>query len=281
MTCSISSLQAQAQNKIVRLLGLQQAEARIEVQALLRSILNASNAWLIAHSKDMIEPEKLSGFEVLLERRLKGEPVAYIVGFREFYGMDFRVSEDVLIPRPETELLVDLALDRIPENGNFRVLDLGTGSGIIAISVARQRKNALVTAAEKSSRALSVAKMNGKGIENIRFVESDWFDALCGEKYDLILSNPPYIPEEDRHLEDLKHEPALALTSGKDGLDAIRKIIEEAPAHLEPGGWLLFEHGYDQGEICRKLLSKSFHEVYSWKDLSGIERVSGGRLTSR
>ena len=273
-----SRLQLESQNRIVRSLGLQQIEARIEVRALLRRILNVSNAWLIAHANETVDPEKVSEFEILLERRLKGEPVAYILGCREFYGMEFRVSEDVLIPRPETELLVDLAIERLPEKG--RALDLGTGSGIIAVSVARIRKDSFVTAVDRSGKALEIAKLNGRELENIRFVESDWFDELEGEKYDLILSNPPYIAEGDRHLEDLKCEPLLALTAGCDGLDAIRKIVEGAPAHLEPGGWLFFEHGCDQGKVCREMLARSFGDVNSWKDLSGMERVSGGRLTS-
>lgn len=253
------------------------AVANIEARALLSHALAVDRAWLIAHSCDSMAPASLSKFENMLERRLKGEPVAYILGFREFYGENFKVSNAVLIPRPETELLVDLVIERIPENG--KVLDLGTGSGAIAVTIARQRKHAKVKAVEKSSAALAVACENGKGLPNLLFLESDWFDALHGEKFDFIVSNPPYIAEGDRHLGDLKYEPALALTSGKDGLDAIRKIISEAPFHLEKGGWLLFEHGYDQGESCRNLLSGAFSGVNTWKDLSGLERVSGGRLT--
>ena len=269
-----------AADRMARALYLDAASVGVEARALLASALSVGRAWLIAHATDPVDPEALPKFEAMVERRLTGEPVAYILGCREFYGIGFKVTKEVLVPRPETELLVDLALERIPEQGAFRVLDLGTGSGIVGISVARHRQRATVTAVDKSASALAVAKQNGEGLENIRFVESDWFAALQGEKFDLILSNPPYIAEGDAHLANLKFEPALALTSGKDGLDAIRNIIEAAPHHLEPGGWLLFEHGYDQGEICRELLSEKLAEVGSWQDLSGIERVSGGRLTA-
>ena len=269
-----------AADRIARALDLDAASAGIEARSLLASALSVGRAWLIAHARDPVDPEMLPKFEAMVERRITGEPVAYILGCREFYGLDFRVTQDVLVPRPETELLVDLALERVPERDTFRVLDLGTGSGIVGISIARHRQRATVTALDKSLPALAVAKRNGEGLENIRFVESDWFSALQGEKFDLILSNPPYIAEGDGHLANLKFEPGLALTSGKDGLDAIRNIIEAAPSHLEPGGWLLFEHGYDQGEICRELLSKNFSEVATWRDLSGIGRVSGGRLTA-
>ncbi|MHB1099853.1 MAG: peptide chain release factor N(5)-glutamine methyltransferase [Burkholderiales bacterium] len=269
-----------AADRMAKGLELDAASAGIEAGVLLAFALRVGRAWLIAHAKDPVDPEMLPEFEAMVERRLAGEPAAYILGSREFYGLDFRVTQDVLVPRPETELLVDLALERVPEQGAFRVLDLGTGSGVVGISIARHRQRATVTAVDKSSSALAVAKQNGAGLENIRFAESDWFAALQGGKFDLILSNPPYIAEGDEHLANLKFEPALALTSGKDGLDAIRSIIETAPSHLESGGWLLFEHGYNQGEICRELLSKSFVEVATWRDLSGIERVSGGRLTS-
>lgn len=265
--------------RIVAALGLDSGSAAIEARALLASVLKADRAWLIAHSYDVVASESLSKFESLLERRLKGEPIAYILGAREFYGLDFRVSPDVLIPRPETELLVDLALARIPHNGS--VLDLGTGSGVIAISIAKHRADARVTAVDRSSAALLLAMQNGTmhDLHNVRFIESDWFEHLYGERFDLIVSNPPYIAERDEHLEqgDLRFEPALALSSGPDGLDAIRGIIRNAPAYLEPWGWLLFEHGYDQGEICRELLAPEFDDVASFRDLSGIERVSGGR----
>ncbi len=206
---------------------------------------------------------------------MKGEPVAYILGHREFYGLDFHVNENTLIPRPETELLVELSLERMAE----RVLDLGTGTGAVAISIAKNAKNSAVTALDKSPAALEVARENAKKLGvKVRFLESDWFSAVPGEKFGLIVSNPPYVAEGDPHLKDLAFEPMLALASGPDGLDSIRIIVENAPDHLEPGGWLLFEHGYDQGCACRDLLlAKGFSEVSTWLDLAGIERVSGGR----
>ncbi|HQT26288.1 MAG TPA: peptide chain release factor N(5)-glutamine methyltransferase, partial [Burkholderiales bacterium] len=190
-----------ALRQAARELGGDAATSNIEARALLADALAVDRAWLAAHSEDILEQASLSKFEAMLDRRLKGEPVAYILGFREFYGERFKVSRDVLVPRPETELLVDLALERIPENG--RVLDLGTGSGAIAVTIARQRKNAFVTAVEKSSPALHVAMENGKGLENILFLESDWFDALKDKSFDVILSNLPYVAEGDEHLKDL------------------------------------------------------------------------------
>lgn len=270
----------QATDRIGESLGLDRNEAGIEARALLCATLHVDRTWLVSHSQDRLEKGVLREFEKKVERRLKGEPVAYIAGFREFYGIDFRVTPDVLIPRPETELLVDLALERIPGTGDFSVLDLGTGSGAIAVSIARARKNAQVAAVDKSPAALEVARENGRNLSNVSYFLSDWFDALLQEKYDLIVSNPPYIAEGDEHLKLLSYEPSLALTSGKDGLNDIRRIIRDAPSHLESGGWLLFEHGFGQGEICRELLSGNFPEVATWRDLSGIERVSGGRLTS-
>ena len=259
-------------------LGLDSGEAAIEARALFCAALGVDRVWLISHAHDEPEESGLREFEKMVERRLKGEPVAYIAGFREFYGAQFRVTRDVLIPRPETELLVDLALERMPGDG--KALDLGTGSGAVAVSLARLRKNVAIRAIDKSPAALEIAKENGRGLANIDYVESDWFEALQDEKYDLIVSNPPYIAEGDEHLRHLQFEPSLALTSGRDGLDAIRRIVQGAPSHLKAGGWLLFEHGYDQGGNCRKLLSEKFSEVATWQDLSGNDRVSGGRLTS-
>ncbi len=275
---TVSLVLRRASERIGASVGLDAIEAAIEARALLCAALDVDRVWLIVHAQDELEAPNLHEFEKMVERRLKGEPVAYIAGFREFYGAKFRVTRDVLIPRPETELLVDLALECMPEDG--KVLDLGTGSGAIAVSIARLRKSAAICAIDKSPAALEIAKENGRDLPNIDYVESDWFEALPDEKYDLIVSNPPYIAEGDEHLKDLQFEPSLALTSGRDGLDAIRRIVQDAPSHLKAGGWLLFEHGYDQGGKCRKLLSKKFYEVATWRDLSGNDRVSGGRLTS-
>ncbi len=222
-------------------------------------------------------------YDALLERRLQGEPVAYILGEREFFGLKFKVTPDTLIPRPDTELLVELALQHMPENKGWRVLDMGTGSGAIALSIAHSRPDAEVTAADASGAALDVARENAGrlGVRNISFLQSDWFSALSGQRFDLIVSNPPYIAAADRHLTqgDVRFEPLSALASGADGLDDIRKIVGQAGAYLEHGAWLLLEHGYDQAAQVRDLLHQNgFVEIFSEKDIAGIDRVSGGAM---
>lgn len=253
----------------------------LEARMLLERVLGKSHAWLIAHAQEAAGPEAERAFAGLVERRLQGEPIAYILGVREFYGLEFLVTPAVLIPRPETELLVELVLARIPENAAARVLDLGTGSGAIAVVLAKQRPQARVTAVEVDYAALVVARANAKrhGV-SVRFFCGDWFGALAGESFDLIVSNPPYVAAADPHLAagDLRFEPQRALVGGADGLDCIRAIVANAGAHLRPGAWLLFEHGYDQAEACRALLeAEGYREVQSWLDLAGIPRVSGGR----
>jgi release factor glutamine methyltransferase len=214
-----------------------------------------------------------------VERRLRGEPIAYIVGRREFFGLDFRVTDAVLIPRPDTELLVELALERLPQHG--RVLDMGTGSGAIAVALAHTRRDAHVTALDVSPAALDIARQNAvNNGARVRLVQSDWFAAIEGERFDMVVSNPPYIAAGDVHLSqgDLRFEPTGALTDHADGLSALRTIASGAPVHLEPGGWLLMEHGYDQAAQVRSLLAEQgYVDVASWRDLAGIERVSGGR----
>ncbi|PJB05555.1 MAG: peptide chain release factor N(5)-glutamine methyltransferase, partial [Hydrogenophilales bacterium CG_4_9_14_3_um_filter_59_35] len=199
---------------------------------------------------------------------------------------NFKVTPAVLIPRPETELLVELALERIPADGPCRVLDLGTGSGAVAVTLALHRPQAKVIAVDQSATALEVARENAQqlGAGNLRLIQSDWYAALDGEKFDLIVSNPPYIASADPHLAqgDLRFEPAAALASGANGLDDIRTIVRGAATHLKPGGWLLFEHGYDQAAACRELLVQSgFEQIGSSTDLAGIERVSYGQLNPR
>jgi release factor glutamine methyltransferase len=205
--------------------------------------------------------------------------VAYILGHREFYGLAFEVGPAVLIPRPETELLVELGLERLPPQG--RVLDMGTGSGAIAVAIAHTRPDAQVTALDVSPDALATARRNAdSNSARVRFLHSSWYEALDGEQFDLIVSNPPYIAAGDRHLSegDLRFEPAGALTDHADGLSALRTIIAGAPRHLAPQGWLLMEHGYDQAEAVRALLAQGrYTAVQSWEDLAGIARVSGGR----
>lgn len=249
---------------------------------LLQHVLGVSRAYLLAHPEQVLDEAQASAYRALLQRRLAGEPLAYILGEREFFGLDFRVTPATLIPRPDTELLVELALQRIPQRG--RVLDLGTGSGAIALSITHARPDAEVTAVDASPEALEVARENAQrlNLSNVRLLPSDWFSVLAGERFNLIVSNPPYIEAADAHLEqgDLRFEPRTALASGADGLDDIRRIIADAKEHLDSGGWLMFEHGYDQAERVRELLAAAgFVEVFSARDLAGIERVSGGRVT--
>ena len=257
----------------------------IDARVLMRATLGVNDAHLIARANDEISMQHAAQFRALAERRAAGEPVAYIVGEREFYGRAFAVSPAVLIPRPETELLVELALERLVRNESCRVLDLGTGSGCIAISIALERSAAYVTATDSSEAALVVARKNAQrlGAGNIEFKAGDWLSAAkneSNEKFDLIVSNPPYVAEGDAHLAqgDLRFEPMAALAAGADGLDCIRLIVAGAPVHLAPGGSLLLEHGYDQAERCRSLFTAAgFTQVQSWRDIAGIERNTGGR----
>lgn len=243
-----------------------------------------SRAWLITHDHEPPSQIQAELFSVLLQRRLGGEPVAYILGEREFYGLNFSVTPDVLIPRPDTETLVEAALARIPENRSCRVLDLGTGSGAIAIAIAVNRPQAQVTGIDRSDSAVQVARDNARSLQasNADFVVSDWFSAVEGAVYDVIVSNPPYIADHDPHLAqgDLRFEPATALASGSDGLDDIRHLVLAAPPHLAAGGWLMLEHGYDQAERVGELLvAAGFVDVATVADLAGIGRVTLGRLT--
>lgn len=263
-------------------IGLDPDSARIEVQCLLQAVLGVSRAWLLTHSEEMLDSWQRQHYAELFARRIQGEPLSYILGSREFYGLNFKVNPATLIPRADTELLVELALQRIPPQGGFRVLDMGTGCGAIALSIAHARKNIEVVAVDASMQALEVARENALYLDagNIRFLQSDWFSALQGERFDIIVSNPPYIALGDAHLAygDLRFEPRAALVSGADGLDDIRRIAANAQEHLNPGGWLLLEHGYDQSSRVRCLLGKAgFVEVFSACDLSGIERASGGK----
>lgn len=270
-TATVADLLAQAR------LAVPLAEARL----LLQHCLAASHAQLAAHPQRRPDAESAARFRQWVERRIAGEPVAYIVGRREFYGLDFQVGPAVLIPRPETELLVDLALERLRGRSRPRVLDLGTGSGCVAVALARDRPDADVWATDASLAALALARANARDLGvRLRLVESDWFAQLAGQRFDLIVSNPPYVCADDSHLQqgDLRFEPMTALASGGDGLDAIRRIVSQAPCHLAAHGALLFEHGYDQAQRCRELLlAQGFRQVSSWRDLAGIERVSGGQ----
>lgn len=280
---TLHALLTKARQRLTQALGLPPEEARSEAQILLREALDVTRAWLIANAERTLTDEQHAGFQRLLERRLQGEPVAYILGSREFYGLEFAVAPGVLIPRPDTETLVEAALARIPTAAPLRILDLGTGSGAIAIAIAIHRPMADVTAVERSEAALAIARTNVEklGAKNLRLRHSDWFAALTGESYDLIVSNPPYIANADAHLTqgDLRFEPATALASGADGLDDIRRIAAATPGHLNPGGWLLLEHGYDQAARVAELLKgEGFAEVGHAADLAGIQRVTLGKL---
>lgn len=262
---------------------------RRDAEVLLGDLLHGNRAFLIAHGQDALDPAIAARFESWVVRRAGGEPVAYITGTREFYGREFRVDPAVLIPRPETEHLIEQALARLPsQNGpehraRPRVLDLGTGSGAIAITLALERPACQVTACDVSRAALNVAANNAARLgAHIEFIESDWYAALAGRTFDLIVSNPPYVAAHDAHLSqgDLRFEPPGALTDqSADGLASIRIIVEGARTHLVPGGWLLFEHGYDQASAARDILLKAgFQHLICENDLADIPRVSGGRL---
>lgn len=251
----------------------------LENRILLAHALDLTRVELITQSERVIDDQEAQRLTALFQRRLNGEPIAYITGQREFYGLSLHVSPDVLIPRPETELLVDLAIEHLPQHG--RVLDLGTGSGAIAVAIAHQRPDASVTALDASPAALEIARRNAErhGVR-VRLLQSDWYGSLGNDNFDLIVSNPPYIRADDAHLTqgDLRFEPRGALTDHADGLSALRTIIAGAKTYLARGGWLLVEHGYDQALPARHLLAaQNFSEVQSWKDLAGIERVSGAR----
>lgn len=258
------------------------ADARREVAMLLCSVLGRSDAWLVAHADDPVAAPDAAAFQALLERRVGGEPIAYLTGTRGFHAIELRVTPSVLIPRPETEVLVDLALARIPVDGECRIADLGTGSGAIALAIANARPRARVVASDVSEAALEVARDNAARLKvtNVEFRQGAWCAPLADDHFDLIASNPPYIAASDPHLHegDLRFEPPLALSPGTDALSAIRTIASQAKAHLSTGGWLLFEHGIEQGAGVRDVLSgRGYHEVFTERDLEARDRVTGGR----
>jgi len=280
----LRALLMKAKQQLATTLNLPADEAAIEAQILLRHILgNVSRAWLISREEQALTTEQQALFNGQLQRRLQGEPIAYILGQREFYGLEFSLTSDVLIPRPDTETLVEAALQRIPPDQPCRVLDLGTGSGAIAIAIATQRPQASVIAVDRSEPALKVARHNAErlGTDNLQLLQSDWFSALAGQAFDVIVSNPPYIAEAAPHLQqgDLRFEPASALASGRDGLDDIRTIVAQAPGFLAQGNWLLLEHGYDQAAQVAGLLKQAgFDTIGHATDLAGIQRVTLGNF---
>lgn len=253
-----------------------------EADLLLCHALARPRTWLFTHGDDEVDALAAERFEALVQRRAQGEPVAYLTGRRGFWSFELDVGPATLIPRPETERLVELALERLPADQALRVADLGTGSGAIALALAAERPQAAVVATDASAPALEVARANATRLRlpNIEFRLGDWFAPLQGERFALIASNPPYIAADDPHLEqgDLRFEPATALASGPDGLDAIREIAARAPAHLLADGWLLLEHGWDQGASVRGVLAAAgFTDVTTERDLEGRDRVTLGR----
>ena len=255
---------------------------RLDGQALLLHALGRATherAWLIAHDRDELAGAVQARFEALVRRRVDGEPVAYLTGSREFFGLTLQVDARVLDPRPDTETLVEWALEVLADTPRPEVVDLGTGSGAIALALQHRRPDAQVSAVDASADALAVARANAARLAlPVAFTQGSWLSGASGH-YDAIVSNPPYVADHDPHLAALAHEPLQALASGPDGLDDIRQIVAQAPAHLKPDGWLLLEHGWDQAAAVRALLAAAgFAGVHSRTDLAGIERCSGGRM---
>ena len=255
---------------------------RLDARLLLQAATGCTHADLLARPEMPVIAPAYAQFEEWVERRAVGEPLAYLVGEAEFRGRVFQVSPDVLIPRPETEVLIELALARLRGLPAAKVLDLGTGSGIVAISLALECPSAQIATVDVSNAAISVARNNaGRLGASVEFLEGDWFAPVAGRRFDLIVANPPYVADGDPHLvlDGLPFEPQIALTAGADGLSCIRRIVASAPAHLAVGGCLLFEHGYDQGVASRNLLSEgAFKAPLTYSDLAGTDRVSGACL---
>ncbi len=255
---------------------------KIDARMLLEYTLGVSHSFLLTYPDHVLTIQQLQEYFHWVRQRTDGMPVAYIVGKRDFFDLTFRVTQAVLIPRPETELLVELALKLISFDQPCRILDLGTGSGVIAITLAKHRPQAQVVAIDMSDEAIAISRWNAEnlGVNNLRFLAGNWFDELSKDKFDLIISNPPYVAEGDPHLQqgDLRFEPLIALSAGENGLTCIRHIIEASPSHLVDSGWLLLEHGYNQADECRQLLrDKDFSNICSYPDLAGIMRVTGGQ----
>jgi len=263
-----------------RALGLQ----RLDAQLLLAQALQRPRAWLIAHEDAALSADRQQAFLAGCRRRADGEPLAYLLGEREFHGLMLQVSPAVLVPRPDTETLVDWALQLLATLADTpEVADLGTGSGAIALALKHRHPAARVSAVDCSAPALEVARANGaRHALQIEWLVGDWWQPLQGRRFHLVASNPPYVAEDDPHLATLQHEPALALTPGGNGLSALAQIVQGAPAHLRDGGWLLLEHGHEQaGAVCRLLADAGFVAVQTRLDLAGRPRCSGGRWLGR
>jgi len=283
MVNSVHFLLNQASKKLVDAIGLAHSEASLEVNLLLQHLLKVNRAWLISHDRDVLTDDQQQDFYELLQRRLAGEPIAYILGFREFYGLPLKVTPATLIPRPDTETLVEAAFQKISVNVGWDILDLGTGTGAVALAIAKHRPTCNLIGLDASVEALAVAIENAQRLDltNVRFIKSNWFSDLAAERFNLIVSNPPYIAEGDCHLTqgDLRFEPRSALVSGVDGLDDIRRIIQDAPNYLKPNGWLMLEHGYDQAQSVASLLKEhGFGQIDHTQDLAGTLRVTFGSI---
>jgi release factor glutamine methyltransferase len=257
----------------------------VDAKVLLAHVLGCNRAWLAAHETDALTQDEASEFAAVCNRRRGGEPVAYLTGTREFWGLTLAVTPDVLIPRPETESLVEFALSKLPRDRELRVLDLGTGSGAIALALAHDRPKADVLATDRSEAALAVARGNAQrlGLSNVTFTAADWYTGIPAGAWNLIASNPPYIGAVDPHLQDgdLRFEPASALSPGADGQSALRTIVGGARDRLAPGGWLVVEHGYDQSDAVQALFRDAgFSGVVALRDLAGIPRVVAGHQPS-
>ena len=257
--------------------------AQLEAELLLGHLLGKSRTWLIAWSDTCLTEQQLQHYAALINKRIQGAPIAHLTAEREFWSLPLKVTTDTLIPRADSELLVETCLDLYPAGNNITVADLGTGSGAIALAIATERPEWSIMATDQSRQALDVAVQNADAlqVDNIQLLHGDWFNALPdGSRMEILLSNPPYIPDDDPHLQqgDLRFEPRSALASGEDGLDAIRVIISKATEHLKPEGYLLLEHGYNQGSAVRKLMhAASLNEIETRTDLAGHERVTMGR----
>lgn len=256
--------------------------ARLDTELLLAHVLKQSRTWLHTWPEKTLTTEQQQEFTRLLSRRMNGEPIAHIIGEQEFWSMKLKVTPDTLIPRADTERLVELALERIPDNAFWSIADLGTGSGAIALAIAKQHPAVEVIATDKSVKALTVAQENAQlnQLNNIRFVRSIWFDDLDNHVFDMIVSNPPYIAEDDPHLSqgDVRFDPDSALTSGPSGLNDLSHLIRHAPDYLKPGGWLLLEHGYDQADVVITLMQQAgFKNCEDFNDYAGNPRVAIGQ----
>lgn len=257
---------------------------RLDAELLLSCVLDRPRSYLLCHPQELMEQADASRYGQVIQRRANDEPVAYLTGHKEFWSLDLRVNDTVLIPRPDTETLVETALQHIGVGQPLTVADLGTGSGAIALALASERPACRIIACDRSHPALAVARGNAArlDLQHIEFHHGDWYQALAGERIDMVVSNPPYVSENDPHLEALRFEPRPALVAPANGLRCLRRLILGAPASLRPGGRLLLEHGPDQDDFVRRLMAKQgFVDIVTVNDLAGLPRVTGGRLPAK